>query len=289
MKIDNSHFVLQCPICGRNDIFNSGDIKYANPLIFADTRIELTYQPQLWICRACNSKFSQNIIHENDAIKLYIQQENNRWKYSESFEKFHTEKIVKTIKKICKPGMQILDIGCSSGSLLDFTKNLGCNVYGIEFSDPGRKDCIKKGHICFKNIQEFPPGILFDRIFCFDVIEHVYSFNQFFNQYSRFLKTGGIFCFVTGDIQGGMSRKYGPNWWYVRYPEHICFPSLEYFSQLNNYKIVEQKACYASIRHEEISLWDIVNLVKKIFKWDFDGRPSLMPDHICLLLEKTDD
>lgn len=75
----------------------------------------------------------------------------------------------------------ILDIGCGEGAFLDLAKRAGLRTAGIEISPHAALVAVQKGHEIFCNsVQEapFPPGILFDVITMWDILEHLRQPNQ---------------------------------------------------------------------------------------------------------------
>ena len=286
MKIINSYTEQKCPFCGNHCIRKCGNIQYTLPVVFADTPAELTYHPELWECLGCGSKFTQYIVPEETAIDLYSHPVTNRWDYGTPFEGYHTETVVNIVREVCQSGMQVLDIGCSTGYVLDYVKGLGCRTYGIEYSDRARGKCIRNGHTCYQNSQEIPADTLFDRILCFDVLEHVYAPGGFLDEYTKYLVPGGIAVIITGDIECRSALRYGCNWWYIRYPEHIRFPSEQWISGLPQVTVIEKHPCYASRYHGGSFLWKALLFLNQIRLWEFNGYPAFTPDHMCILLQK---
>jgi hypothetical protein len=61
------------PLCHFSSISFQGTIGVEIPTYYSTTQIKLSRIPELWKCQGCESSFTQNAIHEEDAIKLYSQ------------------------------------------------------------------------------------------------------------------------------------------------------------------------------------------------------------------------
>jgi 2-polyprenyl-3-methyl-5-hydroxy-6-metoxy-1,4-benzoquinol methylase len=89
----------------------------------------------------------------------------------------------------------ILDIGCGNGAIANYLINDGFNVYGIDASVTGIEQAnkINKGHFFVQdlssdNIPSELNAIQFDTIISTEVIEHVYSPQQYIEYCKRVLK-----------------------------------------------------------------------------------------------------
>jgi hypothetical protein len=69
--IKNNVCFEKCPICKAKSIEKIGDISYKQPIGYGTINITLTVPPMLWKCSTCDSWFIQNIISEQDNIRLY--------------------------------------------------------------------------------------------------------------------------------------------------------------------------------------------------------------------------
>lgn len=288
--VDNVNFHKKCPFCGSSGIVSLGQISYAEPKIFADTRIQLTIPPELWECRVCLSRFVQYSVPEQDAEKFYSAKTSKRWTSVLPFAERRTAKLLQLVNRYLRTGLNVLDIGCSTGAFLDFAKGKGCVTHGLESSALATDIAVSMGHDCRPTIEDFGHGMLFDAVFCFDVIEHVYSVKDFINRFSAMLKPGGIFFILTGDVRCWFSKKLGSRWWYVRYPEHISFPSIKYLKRLPQFKVIDLCRTFA-FQHQEGTLGiEGENRCEKMWPGsrenEYFGYASPIPDHLAVVLRK---
>ena len=167
-----------CPLCRCKKIKTIGFVKYPK-MIFADSPIVLKNTPSYAYCLHCKSGFIQNAIQEKDANLLYAKKKSKRWISTISFTERRTEKTVKMITRLLKPGIRVLVIGCSTGQLLEFVKQFKCETYGIESSKPAQNICKERGHECFSSIEDIVNFAPFDVFFLLDTIEHIYDIPHF--------------------------------------------------------------------------------------------------------------
>lgn len=113
-------------------------------------------------------------------------------------------KIIFFIKKYIKPNMDILEIGCGTGKLLQQIDNLSTNLNltGIELSNDMLNNAKKKifnNNISFINsaIEDFLPNKQYDLIIMKQVLHHLSSKEKIFKKLSEFLKTNGKLIIMT--------------------------------------------------------------------------------------------
>lgn len=284
--VQNTESHSECPFCGGKRIYSAGEINYPNPIIFADTKIILARDAELWKCKNCESGFVQNSVLEEDAAEFYSNEKTGRWSSAQSFMSRRTSQVVDAIRAQIKPGMRVLDIGCSNGTFLDFASELGCETYGVEFSEEAIAVASAKGHICCQAIDDLDQTLLFDAVFCFDVIEHVYDVEGLIKRLAKLVKSSGLLFILIGDIQCTNANKHGSSWWYVHYPEHIRFPSVEYFSTMQDFELLAVHKTYALQWQDGKLKWKLRNIIEKKLNKEYYGMPSLSPDHMLVVLRK---
>jgi SAM-dependent methyltransferase len=228
-----------CPCCKSRSIFKVGTIKYAKNTTYSSTKIVLTEIPELWRCNECQSCFTQNRVSEADSISLYSL--GDSWS-SESFLNYKTQATVDLIDSLVKPNCKMLDIGCANGAMLDHAKQRGAITFGLEYSRANLDELRRKQHIAYSDWSQVDER--FDIIAAFDVVEHLYNLESFLDYCFSHLSDDGVLVLMTGDINSWSAKVGNTKWWYVRYSEHILFPSLDYFATLCNFKIVTTVKTY---------------------------------------------
>lgn len=286
--VTNSDFYERCTFCSSENIFALDKITYPEPTVFADTPINFRVQPELWECRDCLSRFVQYPVPERDGKIFYSLKTSQRWTSPLPFAERRTDKLVRLVRKHIKAGDHVLDIGCSTGAFLTFAGENGCITHGLESSVAARDTASASGHDCRASMEDFGKDVLFDMVFCFDVIEHVYSVKDFLNHFMSVLKPGGIFFILTGDVRCWLSRKLGSRWWYVRYPEHISFPSFEYLMRLPQFEIIDTCRTFAFRHQDGPIIRKTKEMLVKSIQNEFFGYASPFPDHLAVVLRKKD-
>ncbi len=282
--INNSLTYDNCPLCCSSSISKKGDISYAEPLYFSTTIIELDNTPELWKCSKCQSSFTQNRVSENDSIKLYSNGLSaERWSRTGiTFVNSKPENQLKCLQQYFLPGKKVLDIGCNTGELLDYAKSLGCETTGVEYSKQSREVIKTKNHKSYSTIPEINEQ--FDVITAFDLVEHLYDMPTFFLNCKKLLKNGGLLIILTGNIDSFSAKFCNSKWWYVRFPEHISFPSHNYFVKHSGFTLVEKVKTYASIGYEVRLLSSLKGVMIGILRGRYSGLPSIRSDHMLVIL-----
>jgi 2-polyprenyl-3-methyl-5-hydroxy-6-metoxy-1,4-benzoquinol methylase len=285
LKIDNNIFSDTCPLCNSKNITYLDKISYPKDLLFSSTKIALSTKPELWKCNNCLSFFIQNIIQAKQAYELYTNSSSEKRWSQETFKTSKSKNITKQLSKIFNQKQTILDIGCNTGLLLDFAQSHGCITSGIELSVESKHILKKKGHQVFESIDEIKDKSL-DIITAFDLIEHLYDVKGFLETVYTKLKKGGRLIILTGNIDSLSSRIAKSNWWYIKYPEHIIFPSKKYFIENTNFILESSIETYASRGYENSYIKIFYSILKSILRSNYNGLPSIGPDHHFLVLKK---
>lgn len=284
LKIDNNFVRKNCPLCNSKKIYKIGTVEYSVPLYFSSQEISVDLKPELWKCSNCRSGFVQNAIPEQIATSLYMNSSSNQRWSSLKFDESKGQEIVDILSKLFCKDVKVLDIGCNTGELLDFAKTRGCKTFGIEYSLDSVALLKQKGHTVISSLSE--NDIHYDAIAAFDLVEHLYNMPEFIEScYSQLVK-GGYLVILTGDIFSVSSVLVRSKWWYVRFPEHIVFPSKHYFKRNSKFKVRAWIPTYAGIGYKTSLLYTLKYLLKNFSKKEYNGLPSLGTDHVLIVLQK---
>lgn len=284
IRIENNLRYSCCPLCSADSIHEVGWINYSSPTYYSTEQVLMLSTPELWSCRNCNSAFVQNAVTEAESVILYSRGEAaKRWSNNLTFEQFKTMVVVKAMERLLYKDLSVLDVGCNTGELLDFAKNKGCKTFGLEYSLSSLKLLKDKGHTAYSDIEMLDD--CFDVITAFDLIEHLYDLPKFLDIcYERLLPNGHL-VFLTGDICCFWAKLTKSNWWYVRYPEHITFPSKKYFELHPKFQIIEWVPTYAAPGYQNPILPTFKFITKALLRGNYSGLPSLGPDHALIILK----
>lgn len=274
-----------CPLCGSNNIYRLGSISYPSPILFSTTPILASRVPELWGCRQCRSRFTQNSITEQDAVDLYSAgNSSGRWQTT-PFIEHHCREVVQTIEEVLYPNCFVVDVGCNTGEFLDFAKNKGCKTGGVEFSQESRAILEHKGHAIYSNLSAVENASV-DVITAFDLVEHLYHPAEFMAECRNKLKPGGRLLIVTGNPLCIGARLSGGRWWYVNYPEHIVFPSKMYFARYTPFKLEQIINTYAGNTYKRTTREILDCTIRGFCNGNYNASPSLGPDHMLVVLWK---
>ncbi|HEX9022567.1 MAG TPA: class I SAM-dependent methyltransferase [Geobacteraceae bacterium] len=284
MIVDNDLVHGKCPLCSSESIRRLGDIAYCRPLVFSSGEIALKNEPELWKCANCRSGFTQYAVPEKAAAELYgAGAGGERW-ISKPFAEEKPKEVIQELEKILLPGRRVLDVGCNTGEMLDFARNRHCLTTGVDYSMASVGIVREKGHNCFLTLEEAKGE--YDVITAFDLVEHLHDISSFLGACRDKLRDKGLLVILTGNISCFSARISGADWWYVRFPEHIIFPSMHYFCSLPHFSVAKWRRTYAAVKFLAPLRDRIRSLLKGIQHGDYAGIPSIGPDHELVVLRK---
>jgi 2-polyprenyl-3-methyl-5-hydroxy-6-metoxy-1,4-benzoquinol methylase len=107
------------------------------------------------------------------------------------------EYCIKIIRQWLKPKSLILDYGCGEGYLVDGLCREGFGAMGTDISET----VLNKARDRFPRVFiSLPNKHYFDAIVSFDVLEHVFDFDELFDYFNGHLKPQGILIITTNDF-----------------------------------------------------------------------------------------
>jgi SAM-dependent methyltransferase len=134
----------------------------------------------------------------------------------------HIAFITRSVKG--RRGLELLDVGCGSGTLLALLKRRGFRVRGVDFS--AEASAIAK----LENDVDVAIGALdevhfpdqsFDVVTLFHVMEHVTNPRDVLREVSRILKPQGVVILQVPNIESWQFRIFGPKWYGLDIPRHV--------------------------------------------------------------------
>lgn len=186
--------IRNCEIC------NSNKKKILYEQNFYNQTISPMEKYDVCICKECGFIYADNIPSQEKFDKYYgeisrYEFQHNDGIVSKSYIK-HTEKLADFIdSETCGHGASILDIGCSTGTLLSILKKRGYhNLTGIDPSPSCIKTINKKYNIdaYSSTISNFKLHKTFDIIILSAVLEHIVDLNHSLQIVSNLLKEDGV-------------------------------------------------------------------------------------------------
>jgi 2-polyprenyl-3-methyl-5-hydroxy-6-metoxy-1,4-benzoquinol methylase len=129
-----------------------------------------------------------------------------------------------------RTGLELLDVGCGSASLLGLMKNRGFRVMGVDFSSEAAAVAKTEngvnvivgslGHAAFADAS-------FDIVTLFHVMEHVTNPRAVLKEVARILRPGGSVVLQVPNIDSWQFRMFGAKWYGLDIPRHVIDYSKE--------------------------------------------------------------
>lgn len=226
---------MNCPICG-------GELEDSNNLIK--------------ICSECGLG-----VTKKSSLPTTAYHRDNLYLLEESlFQNIFARRVGIISKLISKPG-RVLEIGCSTGTLLSLLKKSNWEVIGVEFSKLAAKEAVKKGLNVFNTkFEYFHSTEKFDLIILNHVLEHLDNPVKIIEKVLMLLADKG---YVLIDVPnfGSLSAKMQKTSWPLLLPnEHL------WHFNLNSLERLLKKTNFEIIFTERVSgIWDFGNPLKELF------------------------
>lgn len=284
--IENNYRFSSCPVCNSSTLGFRGVLRYAETLSLSTHLIRLRHQPELWSCKMCHSSFTQNTIPADLAEELYRTGEGSkRWTHP-TFQEDKTDAVIQFLsQELRRKSQKVLDIGCNTGEFLDFASGFNAETFGLELCLESCDIIEKKRHRAFSSPESIKQK--FDLITAFDLVEHLYKYNDFFSFVNSILNPGGLLIILTGNPRSISARIAGEKWWYCCYPEHVVFPAPASFKKHLNFTLHSSIDTYASKTHENYGKnFSWKKLTHQLLSKKYSGSPSLFSDHQLIALQK---
>ena len=166
-----------------------------------------TEEHKFWHCEKCDLVYIFPLPSVEEEERFYAHEfekymekrsgEDRDWSGPEEHIRSNQDNIVRRWKFMddyIKEGQDVLEIGCSSGFMLDAFRDAGLNPVGIEPSGGFGDFLQKKGHIVFKSLNKLKMNYIreFDLICHFFLLEHIRDTVSFIQQQLSLLKPDGV-------------------------------------------------------------------------------------------------
>ncbi|TMQ68379.1 MAG: class I SAM-dependent methyltransferase [Candidatus Eisenbacteria bacterium] len=203
-----------CPVCGGADflkIFRKGGYDF-------------------WKCAGCGLERRQPLPSLAE-LKAWYDDSYARGLYREFAAASRVKRATATrrlgeIRSRC-PGDRWLDVGCSTGELVDVLRQRGIDARGIELSGIAVAEACRRGlPVVQSTPEDYRADRAFDVVTCFDLVEHAVDPVRCLEAVHRLLAPGGRIV-LTVPNQGSVIRKLMGSRWYFYIPEE----HLHYFNR----------------------------------------------------------
>lgn len=239
----------------------------------------------LYRCARCRLKFRYPVQDLGDYIALYDNSHLLAW--DSECTRNDWDLAIGAIREVLPAYARVLDVGCYTGGLLS---RLGpwYQRFGIEVNTAAARVAEQAGLMVWSSLDDVPAGTRFDAVIACDVVEHLADPEDFLLKLVSWLAEGGILVVTTGDAENRLWERFGANWWYCYYPEHIAFisrPWLRYLAREHDLRIARCEAFF-HMRHP----WPLRMLLLAATHWygRFPRSYLAMARVICKLSGKSE-
>lgn len=248
-NLEQSRFnISTCPVCG------SLDIEFSHYLTVPDWLVSKE-NFELQQCAECSFVFTSNAPSQETAGPYYESEEyveHTDTKKGLIYGVYHQARKLmlkfklSTIKNFNR-GNKILDIGSGSGYFINFMKQNGYDVSGVEISEKAVALCKEKFNINVNSPLDFLAKKLptdFDIISMWHVFEHVYNFEEYFEIIYNSLKADGK-VFVALPNPDCFEAKYYKEYWNgfdtPRHLWHFSPRTFRKFAENRGFKLIAMR------------------------------------------------
>lgn len=215
---------VKCNLCG-SDRYSvvykmyAGDISTIQMDSYTITKNRQNFPLRIVKCSQCgliyaNPRPSVITLRANYARMvdpLYLEEEQGR--------RLSAQYILGELQQL-KKSQRLLDIGCSTGFLLDEAGKRGWEVYGVELSQWAvdyARNKLGIANVFQGTLKEAAyPSNYFDAVILKDAIEHLPEPKSTLIEIRRILKSDGVICINTPDISSFISKILRARWWGIK-------------------------------------------------------------------------
>jgi 2-polyprenyl-3-methyl-5-hydroxy-6-metoxy-1,4-benzoquinol methylase len=187
------------------------------------------------------------------------------------------------------PGKRLLEVGCGTGADLEWARQRGWDVHGLELSESAVEIANKRGldvqRLTFEDASL--PADSFDCIIMSQVLEHLYSPKLALQRCQQILRRGGLLLVAVPKFDSWTRHALGNYWHNLQFPVH-----LHHFNQ----PVLERMVRDAGFQVCEVRLSSrILNLIyalRKMKQFHLLGRVFTKPqgtlsDVMLIVAEKS--
>ncbi len=216
---------MSCPVC-LNPVT-------APALVGTDFLFESTSKTfTLYSCEACRCLFLHPMPDSREIERFYpadywwnARRSGGLKKLESVYRKLALRDHIAFITKAAgNRGVDVLDVGCGSGTLLGLLKHRGFRATGLDFS--AEAAAIAKAEngvdVAVGSLEEAHfPAESFDVVTLFHVMEHVTNPRLVLAEVSRVLKPNGVAILQVPNIESWQFKIFGARWYGLDIPRHV--------------------------------------------------------------------
>jgi len=192
---------------------------------YSISETRLTPPERIVKCAECGFIFANPRIGSKNVLSAYKNMKDSSYVKEELGRRKSARSILEMLPQFKLKDKKLIDIGCSTGFLLDEARKLGWEVSGVELSEWAAKYAKEKFGLNIYNSslkKANIPNNSYDVAIMLDTIEHVLDPRAVLFEIQRILKPGGILYVNTPDIESNSSRLLKAKWWGIN-QFHLCY------------------------------------------------------------------
>src|SRR6185312_13426 len=213
-----------CPNCGGSNI---------SRVLSAKDYTVSNEEFDIWECKNCTLRFTQNIPEERNIGKYYHSEnyishtDTSKGFINNLYHKVRKRTLVQKKKLIEKAtGKQtgnILDVGAGTGAFLNSMKHASWNCTGIEPDKVAREKAFDLYAIRLQEAEQIDslPSETFDAITLWHVLEHVHELHKYVEQLKNLLLPDGKLFIAVPNYTSGDEKIYDKYWAAYDVPRHL--------------------------------------------------------------------
>ena len=217
---------MSCPVC-LNPV--TAPALSGTDLLFESTSKTFT----LHSCEACRCLFLHPMPDSAEIARFYpadywwnARKSGTLKKLESIYRKFALRDHIAFITKAAgnRTGLDVLDVGCGSGTLLGLLKHRGFHTTGVDFSAEAAKIAAIENSVdvAVGSLEDAHfPDQAFDMVTLFHVMEHVSNPRVVLAEVVRVLKPDGVMILQVPNIESWQFKIFGARWYGLDIPRHL--------------------------------------------------------------------
>lgn len=213
-----------CPNCGGSNI---------SRVLSAKDYTVSNEEFDIWECKNCTLRFTQNIPEERNIGKYYHSEnyishtDTSKGFINNLYHKVRKRTLVQKKKLIEKATGKhtgnILDVGAGTGAFLNSMKHASWNCTGIEPDKVAREKAFDLYAIRLQEAEQIDslPSETFDAITLWHVLEHVHELHKYVEQLKNLLLPDGKLFIAVPNYTSGDEKIYDKYWAAYDVPRHL--------------------------------------------------------------------